>query len=274
MENSNSNIIFNNNHHNNKMGVFYSATLDKLQKRMSEKDYYTQEKAFYTRNNINVEKLDYSMLSINEDSMNALPNSSPNNNKQSEFNSFPSFKNNIDNPLNIKKSINNYTTKRNITPPNESDIIIKNKKNMDDILYDSNIENTDHLTSIPNNRINNYISVNVSNEYSPTRIPNNRSNSNQDAIENQMNDSDDGNPSSIRKMYRKVMDYLYNSYNAFWNLSSVNRFMNNKNNYYEEIKKTLFIAISQGMIWGSLFSFIGFFYSNDQIIYSILILFR
>ncbi|OUM60743.1 hypothetical protein PIROE2DRAFT_62957 [Piromyces sp. E2] len=251
--------------------------MGKLQRQTSEKDYFTQEKAFYSRNNISVEKLDCSIVSIDEEVTNTFPNANTHNTIHSGLNSFPSFKNNIDNPVNIKKTINNYTSKHNTLSTNEPEFTIKNKKNnyIDDTPYDSNIENMDYLSSIPNNRINNYVSVNINNnEYSPSHNLNNRSTSNQEVMVNQINNTEeDDSQNIIIKIYKKTINFFYNSYKKFCNIPSVNRFIINRNNYYEEIKKTLFIAISQGLIWGFLFSFIGFFYSNNEIKYSILILF-
>ncbi|ORX51474.1 hypothetical protein BCR36DRAFT_351294 [Piromyces finnis] len=259
------------NNFNTKDDIIYSTVINSNQEKISEKDYLTQEKAFYSRNNISSEKLNFSILSINEENGNNDNNNTSNKNnnniKSSEFNSFPSFRNNIDNPMTIKKSVNNITnTKYDITSPNESITAATNKKinhYIDGNLFDSDIENVKKLYNIPNNRSNHHHNTN---EHLSHIIDNCNSNNIPDGTIEE-------NPSMIKKMYKKIMNYFNNLYNKFINLSLVNGFINNKNNYFEEIKNIFFISMSQGLIWGLLFSFIGFFYSDKQTTYSILILF-
>lgn len=47
-----------------------------------------------------------------------------------------------------------------------------------------------------------------------------------------------------------------------------------RNDYWVQIIHTINVSIFQGLIWGCVFSVIGYYYSNKWIMYSVIIFFR
>jgi len=344
---SNCNELFNYDEKNN---ILYSAsTKDKLKRRWSEKNYFSQEKAFYSRNNLSVEKLHFSNNSMDDDannSKNNLNNESSlpdilnsNDVKLNEFNSFPSF-NNIDNSVNVKPSSNiNNNNDNNDNNTNNNSNTNTNYSNNSNDNSNSNINNINNNSNNDTNSINNhskskknnyynnreikqksaplYESVlipNIKNTkkgqgfnddenfYGATKInmeqlsviPNYRNhdgmamnnhtlhhNSSSQSIvvvnpqqqQQQQFIESDPHASFLKRFYRKVMNYSDSGFRNIRNLPVVKKLITNKSNYNEEIKKTLHIAICQGLIWGALFSFLGYAYSDNHSLYAILIFF-
>jgi len=261
--------------YNDKNNILYSASImNKMQINADDKNYLTQEKAFYSRNNINGDKLNLSPNSNEENnSSNYIDISNNNNNnkiinnniKTNEINNFSSYKYDIN-----KANINILNHTQNSL---HNDIIYnKNRKNIinNDNKYRG--DRIEHLSNIPNYRNHDRIHNNGS-ESHHYYIIHNQDTNNQEIYYNQINEVET-NTHSFNVFFRTITNNCYNLYIKFCNIPSVNRFIKNKDNYYDEIKKTLYLATCQGFIWGIVFSFIGYFYSNCQIGYSLLTFFR